>query len=186
MSLRKNPRAYPDTMPSAESGRPMTRGEKLISFKVEGRTFTYKQPGWWCSLTDPADVEGQLVDEDNQIAEMARRTAKAIAQGETVFVPVVIRAIRQRCGLTQREAGTVFGTGEKSFEKYESGEIHPSGPTKRLLKIAMAHPELFSIQKNANPQPDVPSIDDAQLVREMLRAAHVERIYEPLFAPAPA
>ena len=68
----KNPRNYPDTMVSAETGRPMTRGEKLVSFKVEGRVFTYKQPGWWCSLTDPDDMEGQLVDDDNQIAEMAQ------------------------------------------------------------------------------------------------------------------
>ncbi len=73
-------------------------------------------------------MEGQLVDDDNQVAVMARRTAKALAHGEKVFVPVVIRAIRQRCGLTQREAGLMFGTGEKSFEKYESGEIHPSAP----------------------------------------------------------
>ena len=80
LTMTKNPRNYPDTMPSAESGRPMTRGEKLVSFKVEGRTFTYRQPGWWCSLTDPDDTEGQLVDEDNQIAEMARRTAKALAR----------------------------------------------------------------------------------------------------------
>ena len=121
--MAKNPRNYPDTISSAESGRPMTRGEKLVTFKIEGRAFTYKQPGWWCSLTDPDDMEGQLVDDDNQVAEMARRTAKALAHGEKVFVPVVIRAIRQRCGLTQREAGLVFGTGEKSFEKYESGEI---------------------------------------------------------------
>ncbi len=51
--MGKNPRNYPDTMPSAESGRPMTRGEKLVSFKVEGKTYTYLQPGWWCSLNRP-------------------------------------------------------------------------------------------------------------------------------------
>ena len=70
-------------------------------------------------------MEGQLVDEDSQIAEMARRTAKVLAKGERVFVPVVVRAIRQRCGLTQREAGLLFGTGEKSFEKDESGGFSP-------------------------------------------------------------
>ena len=48
--MAKNPRNYPDTIPSAGSGRPMTRGEKLVTFKIEGRAFTYKQPGWWCSL----------------------------------------------------------------------------------------------------------------------------------------
>ncbi len=166
-------------MPSAESGRPMTRGEKLVSFKIEGQTYTYWQPGWWCSLSDPDDMEGQLVDEDNQIADMARRTAKALAHGEKVFVPVVIRAIRQRCGLTQREAGIVFGTGEKSFEKYESGAIKPSAPTKRLLKLAMERPELFRLLKGRK---SAVSIDDDAFVHKALRAAHIDRLFSPLFA----
>ncbi len=177
--MGKNPRHYPDTMPSAESGRPMTRGEKLVSFKVEGKTYTYLQPGWWCSLTAPDDMEGQLVDEDNQIAEMARRTAKVLAHGEKVFVPVVIRAIRQRCGLTQREAGLLFGTGEKSFEKYESGEIQPSAPTKRLLKLAMENPELFKLPEDRRI--DALPNDDGAFVHAALRSADIERLYEPLF-----
>lgn len=179
--MAKNPRNYPETMPNPESGRPMTRGEKLVSFKIDGRTFSYKQPGWWCSLTDSDDIEGQLVDEDNQIAEMARRSGKALARGETLFVPVVIRAIRQSCGLSQREAGLLFGTGEKSFEKYESGEIEPSGPTKRLLKLAMQRPDLF--RKPVRGQTGTPSASDAELVRKTLRAAAVDRIYERLFEP---
>jgi HTH-type transcriptional regulator/antitoxin MqsA len=166
-------------MISAESGRPMTRGEKLVTFKLQGHIYSYKQPGWWCSLTDPEDTEGQLVDGDNQVADMARRTAKALAHGERVFVPVVIRAIRQRCGLTQREAGLIFGTGEKSFEKYESGEIAPSAPTKRLLRLAMEKPELFRAEGR---QAGASAIDDSAFVHEALRAAQVERLYGPLFA----
>lgn len=177
--MARNPRDYPETMPSAETGRPMSRGEKLVTFKVQGHRYSYKQPGWWCSLTDPDDTEGQLVDGDSQVAEMARRTAKALAHGERVFVPVVIRAIRQRCGLTQREAGLLFGGGEKSFEKYESGEIVPSAPTKRLLRLAMERPDLFKArdrQSVASPK------DDSVFVHEALRAAQVERLYELLFA----
>jgi len=177
--MTKTPREYPDTMISAESGRPMTRGEKLVTFKVQGHRYSYKQPGWWCSLTDPDDTEGQLVDGDNQVADMARRTAKALAHGERVFVPVVIRAIRQRCGLTQRQAGLLFGTGEKSFEKYESGEITPSAPTKRLLRLAMEKPDLF---KPGERQIDASASEDNAFVHEALRAAQVERLYEPLFA----
>jgi HTH-type transcriptional regulator/antitoxin MqsA len=157
----------------------MTRGEKLVPFKIEGKTYTYLQPGWWCSPTDPDDMEGQLVDEDNQIAEMARRTAKVMAKGEKVFVPVVIRAIRQRCGLTQREAGLLFGTGEKSFEKYESGEIQPSAPTKRLLRLALERPELF--QRPEGGQMELFSDEGGAFVQEALRAAHIERLYAPLF-----
>jgi HTH-type transcriptional regulator/antitoxin MqsA len=157
----------------------MTRGEKLVALKIGGRRFPYMQPGWWCSLTDPEDMEGQLVDDDNQVAEMARRTAKALAAGEKVFVPVVIRAIRQRCGLTQRQAGRVFGTGEKSFEKYESGEIAPSAPTRILLRIAMERPELF--RRPEQMKRDLSVYDDSLFVQEALRAAHVDRLYEPLF-----
>ncbi len=73
--MAKNPRNYPDAMPSAETGRLMTRGEKEVTLVIDGKSFTYSQPGWWCSLTDPDDMEGQLVDEDNQIADMARRSA---------------------------------------------------------------------------------------------------------------
>ena len=177
--MAKNPRNYPDTLASPESGRPMTRGEKEVTFTVGGKSFTYSQPGWWCSLTDPDDMEGQLVDEDNQIAEMARKSAKALARGETIFVPVVIRAIRQRLDLTQREAGLLFGTGEKSFEKYESGEIQPSEPTKKLLKLAMERPDLFTKPKRGDMS--VPTTDDAALIRKTLREAAVDRIYERLF-----
>jgi HTH-type transcriptional regulator / antitoxin MqsA len=176
--MGKNPGNYPDTMLSAESGRPMTRGEKRVSFKIEGKTYSYLQPGWWCSLTDPDDKEGQLVDEDNRVAQMARRTAKAMAKGEKVFVPVVIRAIRERCGLTQRQAGKVFGTGEKSFEKYESGESKLSGPTKRLLKLAMEKPELF---RPKSEKQEASCKDGCAFVYEALRAAEVERLYAPLF-----
>jgi HTH-type transcriptional regulator/antitoxin MqsA len=132
------------------------------------------------SLSDPDDMEGQLVDADNQVAEMARCTAKALARGETAFVAAVIRAIRQRCGLTQREAGVLFGTGEKSFEKYESGEIVPSGPTQRLLRRAVEPPELFSVP--ADRQPAAPSAQDAKLVQEALSAIQFDRIYEQQFA----
>ena len=178
--MAKNPRNYPASMPSTESGRPMQRGEKLVSFKIDGKAFNYLQPGWWCDLADPEDLDGQLVDEDNQVADMARRTAKVLARGEKVFVPVVIRSIRQSCGLTQREAGLLFGSGEKSFEKYESGEILPSGPTQRLLAIAMEHPEWFTLPEN---RARMGVLDRAEtFVLGALRAGHVDRLYAPLFA----
>ena len=176
--MARRPRDYPQTIPSAESGRPMQRGAKLLSFRVSGRLFSYNQPGWWCSLSDPDDLEGQLVDEDNQIADMARRSAKALAEGETIFVPVVIRAIRQSCGLSQREAGLLFGAGEKAFEKYESGEISPSGPTKRLLRLALERPDLFRKQIDAGGNAD------ADLALKALRAGQLDDIFGGLFETA--
>jgi hypothetical protein len=63
-----NPRGYPDVIISAESGRPLRRGVKIITVG----TFSYWQPGWWASLDDPADMEGQLIDEDNIAGEAWR------------------------------------------------------------------------------------------------------------------
>jgi hypothetical protein len=58
----------------------MTRGAKQRTITVDGKKFSYRQSGWWCSLTDPDGNEGQLVDEDNQIARMARLTAKSLSR----------------------------------------------------------------------------------------------------------
>lgn len=176
--MARTPRDYPETMVSAESGRPMVRGEKLVTLQVDGRTFEYRQPGWWCSLDDPDDLDGQLVDEDNQVAEMARRTAQAIAKG-AAFPPLLIRAIRLRCGLSQRDAGVLFGTGEKSFEKYEAGQIPPSKPTQRLLRLAMERPDLFAKPVRGDVEISEPA--DVRLVQETIRAARLDRIYAPLF-----
>ena len=177
--MKRNPRCYPDTLTSAESGRPMIRGAKPMTVMIEGRAFTYNQPGWWCSLTDPDDMDGQLVDSDNQIREMVLRTARALAAGESMFVPIVIRAIREQCGLSQKEAGEIFGAGSKSFEKYESGEIKPSAPTRRLLKLAMQRPDLF---QRPSPSGAASSVDDAELIRKTLSATAMDTIYAPLFA----
>ena len=176
--MAKTPRDYPDTMTSPESGRPMVRGEKLVKLTVDGQTFQYRQPGWWCSLEDPEDLDGQLVDDDNLVAEMARRTAQALARGEP-FPPVLIRAIRVRCGLSQRDAGEVFGTGEKSFEKYEAGQIPPSKPTQKLLRLAMEKPDLFT--KPARGELKPPSVSDVRLIQDTIMVARLDRIYAPLF-----
>ncbi len=176
--MAKNPRNYPETMASPESGRPMFRGEKLVSLEVEGKPFQYRQPGWWCSLEDPNDLEGQLVDEDNLVAEMARRTAEAMVKGESL-TPLVIRAIRIHCRLSQREAGEVFGTGEKSFEKYESGQIRPSEPTKRLLWLAMERSELFAKTETGSLRR--PTAPDMELIQRTIREAQLDRLYAPMF-----
>jgi len=170
-----NPREYPDEMPSAESGRPMRRGEKRITIEVNGYKLTYAQPGWWCALDDPDDLEGQLVDEDNVIAAAARREARALAR-QAVLTPLAIRAIRERCGLSQREAARLFGGGPKAFEKYESGEVGPSSSMTRLLLLAARRPDLF--RKPARGRVPIVSNADVQLIRNVVRQSSIERIWE--------
>ncbi len=70
-------RVNPDVVKSAESGRPLRRGVKNLTIIVDGCSFTYGQSGWWASLDDPADTEGQLTDDDNVIRTAAHREARA-------------------------------------------------------------------------------------------------------------
>ena len=171
-----NPRDYPDVIRSSESGRKLTRGVKMLTITVDGHPFTYGQPGWWASLDDPEDTEGQLTGEDNVIRAAARREAKARAK-KAVLMPLQIKAIREACGLSQQEAARVFGGGPKAFEKYESGDVAPSSAMTRLLLLAAKRPKHF--RKGTG----VPLISeaDAALIRDTVRKSSVDRIYERIY-----
>ena len=106
----------------------------------------------------------------------ARREARAKAK-HAVLSPLVVRAIRERCGLSQREAAQVFGGGAKAFEKYESGEVAPSSSMTRLLLLAAKRPELFAAGTGAA----IVSQADAGLIREVVRGSSVDRIYERIY-----
>jgi len=172
-----NPRDYPDVIPSAETGRPLRRGVKALTLLVDGQAFEYGQPGWWAAIDDPNDTDGQLADEDNVIRAAARREAKAWAK-HAALTPLAIRAIRERCSLSQADAARLFGGGPKAFEKYESGEVSPSSSMTRLLLLAAKYPELFS--KDAG----VPMLSeaDAVLIRDTVRKSSIEPIWEQVYA----
>ena len=174
-----NPRDYPDTLQSAETGRTLSRGVKTLTITVDGQKFTYGQPGWWASLDDPADTEGQLIDTDNEVRAAARREARAAAK-HAVLTPLAIRAIRETCGLSQRDAARVFGGGPKAFEKYEAGEVAPSAAMVRLLLLAAKWPELFGKASGA----PMGSAEDAAVVRRRVRESSVGGIYDSIYGVA--
>lgn len=175
-----NPRSYPDEIQSVETGRPLRRGVKMVTIQVDGERFTYGQPGWWASLDDAADNDGQLTDDDNVIRAAARREARAKAK-HAILTPLVIKAIRETCGLSQQEAARVFGGGAKAFEKYEAGEVAPSAAMTRLLLLAARRPSLF---RKGTPAAAM-SAADAALIRETVRKSSVERIYQRIYQSIP-
>jgi HTH-type transcriptional regulator / antitoxin MqsA len=176
-----NPRDYPDSIPSAESGRTLRRGVKMLTVTVDGEALRYGQPGWWASIDDPADTEGQLTDDDNVVRAAARREARAKAR-HAILSPLVVRAIRERCGLSQREAARVFGGGVKAFEKYESGEVAPSSAMTRLSLLAAKRPELFA---KGTGEPMISEADQG-VIREVVRQSSVDGIYQRIYAAPPA
>jgi hypothetical protein len=64
----------------------------MVTIIVDGQAFSYGQPGWWASVDDPSDFEGQLTDEDNVVRSAVRREARADS-GRAVLTPLVIRPI---------------------------------------------------------------------------------------------
>ena len=107
---------------------------------------------------------------------MARREARAKAK-HTILTPLVIRAIREVCKLSQQDAARVFGGGAKAFGKYESGEVGPSSAMTRLLLLAARRSDLF---QEGTGMPTM-SGADAELIRETVRKSSVEGIYERIY-----
>lgn len=171
-----NPREYPDELVSAESGRPMKRGAKKMTIEVDGFRLSYEQPGWWCSIENPNDNEGQLTDEDNLVRIAARREARARAKNAEL-TPLQIRAIREMYGLSQKAASEFFGGGPKSFEKYESGEVSPSSGMVLVLLLAAEHPEFFEKRRASERV----SEEDAKLIRKVVRKSSIEPLWERIY-----
>jgi putative zinc finger/helix-turn-helix YgiT family protein len=175
-----NPRDYPDVIESAESGRPLRRGVKILTITVNGKPFAYGQPGWWASLDDPEDNEGQLADEDNMVRAAARREARARAK-HTSLSPLEIKAIRELCALSQKEASRVFGGGPKAFEKYESGEVAPSSAMVRLLLLAARRPELFRSKADTSGI----TSKDAKIIWKTVQKSSIAPIYQQIYSSQP-
>ncbi|MBI5814240.1 MAG: type II toxin-antitoxin system MqsA family antitoxin [Nitrospinae bacterium] len=66
----------------------------------------------------------------------------ALVKADRKSNPPGIRLIREKLGLTQAEAGRVFGGGANAFSRYERGAAKPGAAMRKLLKIAERHPGL--------------------------------------------
>jgi HTH-type transcriptional regulator/antitoxin MqsA len=55
-----------------------------------------------------------------------------------------IRSLRKRLGLTQAEAGQLFGGGVNAFSRYEQGKARPHHSTEILLNLLAKRPELLT------------------------------------------
>lgn len=77
-----------------------------------------------------------------------------MSQTRQEFTPQEIRAIRERLGLSQLDAGTFIGGGPRAFSKYESGEIKPAAAVVNLLRILENDPNMITILGAPAPPTD--------------------------------
>jgi transcriptional regulator with XRE-family HTH domain len=143
------------------------------SWKAAGRPITSRRK------VDPHDGGPRPAPHggaDEAVRRAAEREARAKANG-ALLSPLIIRAIREGCRLTQREAARVFGGGPKAFEKYEAGKTVPGASMTRLLLLALRRPYLF--QKGTGGVEI--SAADTELIREALRQSSVGWVYEAIY-----
>jgi HTH-type transcriptional regulator / antitoxin MqsA len=118
------------------TGKELSRGVRVqtVSFGVLSKDV--EVPGWYPnddsdSIHSGADLEAK------EAALMELRKAYGAH----------VREIRKKLKLTQVEAGTILGGGERAFQKYESGSMAPSDAAIGLLEVLRAKPEMLDILK---------------------------------------
>lgn len=57
---------------------------------------------------------------------------------------MLVKRIRQKLKLSQREAAELFGGGVNAFSEYERGKTQPHRSTVALLRVLDRHPELLN------------------------------------------
>jgi HTH-type transcriptional regulator/antitoxin MqsA len=130
--------------------------DETITF--QGHSLKYQQPGWHCE----ACGEGVLEGSDNAFHDAALHEVMARAKGSPIS-PLTIRAAREAAGLSQREAGRVFGGGPTAFYKYESAKAVPSEGMANLLRLVLERPDL--LRKPLRGTTESPTPADIALIR---------------------
>jgi HTH-type transcriptional regulator/antitoxin MqsA len=92
-----------------------------------------------CSACNAAPVMTDQIRRNQIVIADAKRRSDGLLSGDE------IRRIRERLGLSQSAAASVFGGGGNAFSKYERGEVLQSVPMDRLLRIAVDLPGVMSV-----------------------------------------
>lgn len=106
------------------------------SYHYHGRTCLLEQPGLYCSCCDESLLESNHLKSTRKALQAFR------AQVDGLLGPDEIRRIRKQIGITQRDAGELFGGGKNAFSRYEQGEVAPPRSLSLLLMLISKHPEL--------------------------------------------
>ena len=109
------------TRPCPSCDGVMRRGVQEETVTFQGESLTYLQPGWHCENGDDGVLEGA----DNDYADAALHEVMARAKHSPIS-PLMVRAAREAVGVSQRQAGKVFGGGPTAFYKYETAKAVPS------------------------------------------------------------
>jgi HTH-type transcriptional regulator / antitoxin MqsA len=118
-----------------ETGKPMVRDTRPMTLTYKGQSATFDMPGWYCNESG----ESIHTAEDIKVSDGALKELKI--KVENLLRPHEVRRIREKFGLTQREAGAIIGGGPNAFQKYEQGTVTVSKGISNFLRVLERHPE---------------------------------------------
>src|SRR4051794_13074146 len=125
-----------------ETGKPMVRDTRPMTFTYKGQSTTIDMPGWYCAESGESIHTG----EDMKVSDAALTALKI--KVENLLAPKEVRRIRLKMGLTQREAGALIGGGPNAFQKYEAGDVTVSKGISNFLRVLDATAKKLKSSKN--------------------------------------
>lgn len=124
-----------------------------LSFGIKQQTHTYKtknflvnQPGEWCDSCSEGVLSGAHIKATSKLIRDMQAKIDHLLTSEEV------KQIRNRLGLTQKEAASICGGGPNAFSRYESGKATVSRATSNLLLLSKYPEEVKALLKNVNNQ----------------------------------
>ena len=129
-----------------ECGRAMTYEVREDHVEYRGHRRAFKTTAWWCPQGHESIQDGSAL----KVAE--RAFVELRAEVDAVLLPEQVARVRERLGISQREAGRLLGGGARAFQKYESGKVPVSEPMKNLLILLRNDPSrLAELEKSNAP-----------------------------------
>ncbi len=116
----------------------LVRDSRDLSYTYGGRSTVIRQSGDFCN----ACGEGTFSSDESEQYLAAINIFRARVDSE-LLMPGELRRIRKKLGLTQKEAGEIFGGGIRAFSQYERGETRQGKALDKLLRLLDRHPQLL-------------------------------------------
>jgi HTH-type transcriptional regulator/antitoxin MqsA len=113
-----------------ETGKRLTRGERVQTVAVGSLAHSVEVPGWYPDDDSDSIHSGT----DLKVLDQAYLELRAAYAAR-------VKSVRKKLRLTQEEAGRIIGGGRRAFQKYESGATPPSDAAVGLIEILDRHPE---------------------------------------------
>jgi len=122
---------------NCDDGTLLVHEKKDVLASVEGASVLVPAvSGWHCPVCGEIEFDAGEGVSYSKALELARTMAVESRASE-------LRTARKRLGLSQAEAGRLFGGGVSAFSEYERGKTQPHKSTVLLLRLLGKHPELL-------------------------------------------